>query len=116
MEITRLSRNIFGLIDSERGDPDAALEVTREGFVKACERAGIDCHVLDRRALENYFSDRAVKDVKGPKYCALEPFELLRATEYPWGKDENWRIAGAMTLGELDGTDLDAFLQRMRDA
>jgi ABC-type cobalamin/Fe3+-siderophores transport system ATPase subunit len=113
-EITRLTPNAFALIDSEKSSPGDELGRDRAEFVAACERVGITSHVLERRALENYFVDRAVKSVKGDKYRALGPFELLRDAEHPWGKDENWRIAGAMLREELEGTDLHAFFEKVK--
>jgi predicted ATPase len=115
-EIKRLTPNVFALLDSEKNSPTAELDAERSGFVETCGRVGITCRVLERRALENYFVDRAVKEVKGEKYRELGPYERLEDTEYPWAKDENWRIAGAMLSEELEGTDLHSFLETLRDA
>ena len=51
-EIKRISDNIFAIIDSERKDPNDPLGKDRLAFVEACERVGISCHVLERRAIE----------------------------------------------------------------
>jgi ABC-type cobalamin/Fe3+-siderophores transport system ATPase subunit len=109
-EIKRISDNVCALIDSERQAPDAPLDGPRAAFVEACKKASISCHVLQRRAIENYFSDEAVKRVKGPKYRALEPYESLKDISPAWSKAENWRIAREMTLDHLDGTDLGEFI------
>jgi predicted ATP-dependent endonuclease of OLD family len=77
-ELKRITPHIFALIDSEKDDENAPLSSDREGFAKNCRVAGIDCHVLERRAIENYFTERAIQTVKSPKYSALQPFEKLK--------------------------------------
>src|SRR5262249_20795175 len=115
-EIKHISENIYALIDSERSAKDEEMSLNRKAFVEACERAQISCHVLERRATENYLSDRAIKRVKGEKYRALAPYQVLRDVNPAWGKEENWRIAREMEPTELEGTDLGEFLQRLKEA
>ena len=103
-EIKRISENIYALIDSERSAKDEELSPVRKAFVEVCERTQIFCHVLERRATENYLSNRAIKRVKGEKYRALAPYEVLRNINPAWGKEENWRIGREMELTELEGT------------
>jgi len=43
---------VTALIDSGRSRADETLAANRAGFVTACTTEGIDCHVLERRALE----------------------------------------------------------------
>jgi predicted ATPase len=114
-EIKRICENVSALIDSELTAPEAAIEPSRAAFVEKCKKANIDCHVLERRAIENYLSNRAVKQVKGNKYRALEPYEALKDAPHGWAKAENWRIAQEMTREELEGTDLGEFLKRLCD-
>lgn len=109
-EITRISENIFALIDSERPAIDAQLDANRAGFVEICRKIGIHCKVLDRRATENYFPDSAVKKMKGQNYRALGPYEKLNEISPSWSKTENWKIAREMTLDDLNSTDLGEFL------
>ncbi|MFC1980455.1 hypothetical protein ACFLVS_06445 [Chloroflexota bacterium] len=109
-EIKRITDNIFALIDSERDALDAPLPPDRQAFHKMCENVSIHCHILERRAIENYLSDKAIKTVKGQKYCSLEPYEKLEKLPLGWGKQENWRIAREMTREELGKTDLGKFL------
>lgn len=109
-EIKRISENVFALIDSERASLDAPLDLDREEFVETCEKVGITCHVLDRRATENYFTDEAIKNIKGSEYQALDPYQLLKDISHSWSKAENWRIAREMTLEDLTATDLGKFL------
>ena len=112
-ELKRISSNIFALIDSERSVPGAPLQTSRQAFAESCKSARVTCHVLARRATENYFSDRAVKVVKGSKYAALSEFGALSGVAPAWAKKENWRIAREMTLDELKGTDLLEFLESL---
>lgn len=109
-EIKRITENVFILIDSERDEPGKPLDPRREAFVELCRRAGIQCNVLERRAVENYLSDQAVKRIKGEKYRALGPYEKLKEILPGWAKAENWRIAREMTADELKDTDLGNFL------
>jgi hypothetical protein len=69
--------------------------------------------VLERRATENYMTDRAVKLLKGNAYRELGPFETLRSASISWSKEENWRIAKEMTKEELESTDLGPFLSTL---
>lgn len=109
-EIYRISGNIFALIDSERSLKGEKLAPNREAFVKNCRKIGITCYVLPYRATENYFSEEAIKKVKGDAYHALEPYQLLKEASPRWSKTENWRIAREMTLEQLNLTDLGDFL------
>jgi hypothetical protein len=110
-ELTRLSKNIFAFVDSERDEESSQPLSERRAFAETCERLGIKVQLSDRRAFENYFSDRAVKAALGQSFAALQPFQQLRAAANPWSKGDNWRIARLMELGELEGTDLGRFLQ-----
>ncbi len=109
-EIKRITDQVSVVIDSERESDGQPLDGPRQAFVDACEQLGFAVHVLRRRALENYFTDTAVKAVKGPKYRALGEFEVLSAADPRWGKNENWRIAAEMTRQDLDVTDIGTFL------
>ncbi|MBW4682334.1 MAG: ATP-binding protein [Microcoleus vaginatus WJT46-NPBG5] len=110
-EVKRISENIFILIDSEKQSPDDTLEQKRKAFLEMCEKIQINCHVLERRATENYFSERAIKQVKGEKYEALGHYEKLETASHGWKKAENWRIAQAMSKEELEATDLGKFIK-----
>jgi hypothetical protein len=112
-EISRLSSSIWVLIDSERNNARADLDKARDSFIKNCKRLGFETCVLERRALENYFTDRAVKAARGADAGALGPFEKLKDATRPWGKADNWRIASEMRRQELERTDLGRFLKRL---
>ncbi len=110
-EIKRICPEVHALIDSERQSCEAPMADERAAFVSACERAKIKCHVLELRALENYFPDHAVKKVKADEYRALGPYEALKEIPLSWGRAENWRIAREMTEEDLQDTDLGRFLR-----
>jgi ABC-type cobalamin/Fe3+-siderophores transport system ATPase subunit len=113
MELTRISTKISAVIDSERSSASDPLSANSQGFVEACKKAKIDCKLLDWRAIENYFSERAIKKVQGPTYQALTPFQKRETLSPMWPKTENWRIAREMTLDELRATDLGRFLEKL---
>jgi energy-coupling factor transporter ATP-binding protein EcfA2 len=110
-EIKRITENVFSVIDSEREHAGAPLAPGRQAFVSNCHDLGINCHVLNFRATENYFSDSAVKKVLGPSRRALTPYEVAGTAVSSWDKSENWRIAKEMTEAEFDATDLGSFLK-----
>jgi predicted ATPase len=112
-ELKRISNNIHALIDSERASAGEALAADRQGFVARCLTLGIPCHVLDYRAIENYFPEAAIKAVMGASYRGLTPFERLKDAKPSWGKQDNWRIARDMALDDLNGTDLGEFIKSL---
>lgn len=111
-EVTRICPHTFAVIDSERPNSGDPIEAGRNLFAQNCQGLGIDCLTLERRAIENYISDRAIKEVQGPTYRALAPYEGRQGILL-WPKTENWKIARAMSRQELDATDLGGFLARI---
>ena len=105
-EIRRLSPRIFAVIDSERNSKDGVVENVRLDFQASCASLEIPCHILDRRALENYFSQKAVETALGSAFTGLAEHEKLSEHSNAWAKSDNWRIAGEVTRDELDVTDL----------
>ncbi len=112
-EVKRISNHVYALIDSERSAPGEALAADRQGFTEVCSKLNIPCHVLERRAIENYLPEGAIKQAKSDKYRALGPFELLKDADPAWGKEENWRIARLTTKNDLNRTDLGTFLESL---
>jgi len=113
-EITRISPKVRALVDSERTQAGEALAADRQSFVDVCSKLNVRCHVLERRAIENYLPEHAIRTVKNSdKYRALGPYELLRSVDPAWGKEENWRIARLMTKDDLKDTDLGKFLEEL---
>jgi energy-coupling factor transporter ATP-binding protein EcfA2 len=109
-EIKRISQNLFAVIDSERSSLGEDLKKDRSAFAESCRKLKIKCLVLERRAIENYLTERAIKLVKGSTFRALGPYELLRDALPSWSKEENWRIATQMSKDELESTELGGFL------
>jgi len=112
-ELRRISEHISVLIDSERTTSEEPLSADRQAFVELCSRAGIACTVLERRAIENYWTERVVGKVMGTKFRNLTPFERLKDMSPHWAKMDNWRMAREMTRDELKQTDLGGFLDRI---
>lgn len=110
-EFKRFNLPVYVLIDSEKPTPTASLEPHRIEFLKNCAALGFTPKALDRRALENYLRERAVKEVKSQKYRELAPFEKLAEVTPAWSKEENSKIAYRMDLGDIAGTDLLTFLE-----
>jgi energy-coupling factor transporter ATP-binding protein EcfA2 len=108
-EVLRLSDKVFAIIDSERTAQGQQIDAARQGFVTVCNKLGIDCHVLTRRAIENYLSDRAVKIIN-EQFRSLGQFEALANVSPRWAKSQNWRIAREMSIEEIQPTDVGEFL------
>jgi hypothetical protein len=108
-ELQRLSNNISVLIDSERTSEGVPLSKKREAFVEMCRNGlHMPCHVLDRRATENYFTDRAISIARVGNYPpSLGPYDVLADAL----KKYNWLVAREMTIEELEDTDLGQFLK-----
>lgn len=113
LEILRITTRVHAVIDSERDSAGASLSADRAAFVALCDELKIDCHVLDRRALENYFSQEAIDKAVGAGHVALGSYERLKDSPNGWKKANNWRIAREMTLDDLKGTDLRSILDRV---
>ena len=110
-EVKRLTSKVFAVVDSERAGPGATPAPERLAFEAACKRAGIPVLLTERRATENYLTDRAIKEVFGPEQKGFGQFESRRDAKPKWRKDENWRPASRMTWAELANTDLGRFLE-----
>jgi hypothetical protein len=115
-EIKRLTSSVYALIDSERSSAEAPLDRDRAGFEASCAEAEVECQILNRRAIENYFPDRAIKAALDDSYAALSPYEKLGASAAPWSKaKDNWRIAAEMKPADLAGTDLGDFFDKLAE-
>lgn len=114
MEITRITKDVHALIDSEKSSETEALSKEREGFKNNCEKAGINCHVLEKRAIENYLTEKAIqKAMKSDKYHSLQPFQKREEIAPVWSKNDNWRIAREMDENDIKDTDLGKFLSEL---
>jgi len=111
LEIMRLGKSVYALVDSEKSSEEEETPRERIEFRECCTRHGINCHILDFRATENYLSDAAIKEVLGEKFNKLGKFESLSGTENRWPKSKNWLIASKMSFDDISGTDLGNFLK-----
>ena len=113
-EITRISKNVYALIDSEVTGENKPLKKDRRAFVGNCKAAGIHCVFTRRRATENYFPLRAIRKALGEGFQELQPYQSLKDVTPRWNKRQNWRIAREMTLADLEGTDLADFFRELQ--
>lgn len=108
-QVLSIHHKVAVIIDSERTGEEAQHEPKREAFEAACLAASIPCHLTERRATENYFTQNAISQAIGKDARALEPFEKLIGQK--WGKRDGLKISANMTLEELEKTDVGKFLQ-----
>lgn len=112
-EHKRITPNVRAVIDSERTSEGAALSAERQKFVDSCQKLSIPCLVTERRAIENYFPDAAIKDALGEGFSALTPFQTLKDAKQGWSKSDNWRIAAKVNFSDISQTDLGKFLNQL---
>ncbi len=108
-QVLAIHPNVAVIIDSERDAVDEPLETKRATFVKACMDASIPCHATERKATENYFTQKAITEAIGGNARSLEAFERL--STHGWGKRDGLKISAKMTVAELDKTDIGEFLR-----
>jgi ABC-type branched-subunit amino acid transport system ATPase component len=113
--IAALNLHVSAVIDSEKHSSTSGLEKHRKDFQRMCERLGISCHILDRRAIENYFTQRAIHAALGKDHHrALKPYEALASLPHHWRKRDNWKIVRAMRWEEIKETDIGIWLKTLR--
>jgi len=112
-EFMRLGIPVSALVDSERAGPSDPPSTARAMFGVACKRLGITVQWTERRALENYFPDYAVKSGVGTEHSAIGPFDRLSDSARAWSKRDNWRIATEMSIADLAGSDLGRVLEAL---
>lgn len=114
LSIFKESKNVFALIDSDPGS-----KVVRTRFSKNCEDNSIECHKLQRYALENYFTLEAIKEcVSNIDITELKPYEKvdsqLNLQEGKTIKFNNANIIEQMSLQDIEGTDLLEFCMKVK--
>lgn len=97
-------------IDSEKDSSDAPLAADRVAFVADCKSIGINVHVSQKKATENYFEHNGIQEALGAEYKPLEPYQRLKSGTKPWHKSDNWRIARETEFEDIKDTDLGEFL------
>jgi energy-coupling factor transporter ATP-binding protein EcfA2 len=112
-ELTRISNQISALVDSERTSKDEDPPKARLDFEKSCKKLGIAVCLTSRRAVENYFSDAAIKKVFGDSFSTLGDYGSLKGAQNGWRKSDNWKIAKEMSPSEISETDVGRFLHAL---
>src|SRR5437660_4827659 len=59
--IIAINPGVVAIIDSEKCSASDPLEACRSEFANVCDRLGIKWQVLERRAIENYLLQRAIR-------------------------------------------------------
>jgi len=110
LDLSVLAENysITALIDKDPGS-----KRIRERFIANCECYEIPVHQLERYAIENYFSMRALREQFGSQIdssiSTIDPKKKLQKQIGFNVKRNSRRIAQIMTLDEIEGTDLHDF-------
>lgn len=106
--------SIIALVDRDPGS-----EKTRRAFIKKCEELGVPVHRLKRYAIENYFTPRVLREVFHSQIAddivEIDPKTKLEDQIGIDVKKNNRKLAKAMTLDEIKGTDFYTFLSRIRE-
>lgn len=108
-QVLAIHPKVAVVVDSELDGADSSLEKKRAAFVDACKAAEIPCLATERRATENYFTQRAIEEAISPNARSLEAFEKL--ADHGWGKRDGLKISAKMTMEELETTDIGRFLK-----
>jgi energy-coupling factor transporter ATP-binding protein EcfA2 len=109
--IIAINPNVVAIIDSEKSSPEDPLNEQRKNFIAICQKLAIRHHVLEFRAIENYFPQRAITAIfPNHQYHALEPYGSRDGARQWWPKKHNWKIARAMKKSEVESTDIGQFL------
>jgi ABC-type cobalamin/Fe3+-siderophores transport system ATPase subunit len=116
IEIARICPDVYGLIDSEKPAPDSPLAPERRGFLQSCAKAGITCHILERRSLENYLTRPAIHKALGRGFRELGPHDDVKRRYAHWPKADNWKVVQAMSAKDFADTDLGRFLRSVIEA
>ena len=105
--------NVVALLDRDPGSSKV-----RKRFRSRCDEAGIPVVQLKRYAIENYFTLNALRTVFGSQIPASVEVLATNATlESQIGinvKRNNRRLARELSMSDLEGTDLDGFLDIVR--
>jgi hypothetical protein len=100
-------------------DKDPCSGRVRRQFADKCDEHGIPVRVLQRYAIENYYTLRALRQVFGERVPAdLEKLDHRKKLESQLGfnvKRSARDVAREMDLSELEGTDLYDFLREIEE-
>lgn len=105
---------IIGLIDS-----DPKSKNIRDRFIRKCEEQSIDVVRLNRYAIENYYTLQVLKEVFGSQIeetiTKIEPKKKLEDQIGINVKKNNRKLAKAMDLKDIEGTDLYDFFVKVKE-
>ena len=98
-------------------DNDPGSKKVRNRFIKKCEEFGLPVHKLKKYSIENYFTIRVLKEVFGNQVPeSIETIDPKTKLEEQIGfnvKNNSRKLAKAMNLEEIEGTDFDTFLNNV---
>ena len=114
-ELNRLGCPLYCIIDSEKNSEKEEISQERADFVKNCEKAKITIHVLEKRAIENYFTKDALREVFGCELRPLEPFEKLNNHEKAWAKNQDHKIFSKIDWEEIKTFDFFHIFKKLSD-
>lgn len=108
----------FVIIDSERQNEDGKPDPAHQTFLERCYKAKVFCLMLERQAMENYFTPRALREVYHAKMKPSfqnKPYKPLARQGLSWyTKDGNRAVARAMTREEIESfPDLKRFFDEL---
>lgn len=109
-ELLRIGSPIMAIIDSEKPSSNSPVPGPRLAFKAVCESLGIECHILERRAFENYLTVDSVSPWLDSPPTAIGPFDPLLDG---WKKRNNWRAARRLSVDNLKESDLGKCLERL---
>ena len=96
-------------------DRDPGSKKVRDSFIKNCTDLGIEVYQLERRSIENYFTVAALRTVfKGQiplDIAEIDPDTVLEEQIGMNVKKNNYKIAKAMELRDIENTDLSTFFK-----
>ena len=96
-----LGRRCFALLDSDRDAPEAPLQQSLTDCIERLQGT-LDCHVLERRELENYFAPRAIQAVLHlANVPEFGPFDDVPNVVPQYPKGRAGAIAAEMTAAEI---------------
>jgi predicted ATP-dependent endonuclease of OLD family len=105
--------SIIGLVDN-----DPVSHKVRERFIENCKKYKIEVVRLIQYAIENYFTLKALKEIFGKQISdgvtQIDPDKNLKDQIGINVKNNNRKLAQAISMEEIEGTDLYDFLLKVK--
>jgi hypothetical protein len=112
--------HVILVLDGDRGrdwsQPQHPLKADAEKLIVRLGQAGIQVHILERYAIENYFSREAFEAVLGCDFGAgfrLDSFQPVKAQIAGYDKAVNQKVVRRMKIDDFRGTDLAAIVEAL---